>query len=124
MISQYGAANIEKNGETIGIQFEFELPDLPNASIALFEKVQVYIDGELFEGKNIKISTDRWNFFGLDEILDFLEVRWGYGKRAVIRVLKDGGVTSGCHEIKCLLTYRGEMQPRYDSIGCRKLTFV
>lgn len=123
MISQYGARNVCCDGEVIGFQFEFELPDAPNTSIALFEKVQVFMDGEVYEGASIQISVDQHNYFGLDELLDFREIRWDYGGRAVIRVLKMGGAAPGCHELQCIITHRGG-QPGYDTSGSRKLTFV
>ena len=56
MISQYGAKNVEADGKIIGFQFQFELPDSPQMSIALFEKIQVFLDDEMFEKDDINFS--------------------------------------------------------------------
>ena len=124
MISQYGAKNVEADGKIIGFQFQFELPDSPQMSIALFEKIQVFLDDEMFEKDAILISVDGCKFYPLRELLSFADIRWVYGKQAIVRVLKEGGASTGCHKVRCLMTYRGNSEPVEDSQGCRMLTFV
>lgn len=124
MISQYGAKNVRIDGETMGFQFQFELPDSPQMSIALFEKVQVFLDDEMFEGDRIEISVDGCNFYPLSQLLGVAGIRWVYGKEAVIRVLKAGGAKPGCHKLRCVMTYRGAPGPAEDSQGQRMLTFI
>lgn len=124
MISQYGASNVVVNGERTGFQFQFELPDSPQMSIALFEKIQVFLDDEMFEKDAVSISVDGYNFYLLSQLLDFSEIRWVYGKRAIVRVQKAGGAPTGCHKVRCVITFRGAKEPAEDSQGCRMLTFV
>lgn len=124
MISQYGAQNIEENGEIVGFEFQFHFPDSPHMSIALFEKIEVFLDGKKFSGNDIKISVDHCNFYRLDELINVREIRWEYGKTGIVRVLKTDGVKTGCHQVKCVMIYRGAEKASEDTQGCRMLTFV
>lgn len=124
LISQYGAANVLKDGKIWGIRLEINFPNMFGTSLAFYNNIEASIDKKALDGSTAQISVDNHCFYPLEGTLLYENVWWDFAKRAVIRIEMPGGATPGCHEVEIKLYARGADGPAGVSSGHRILTFV
>lgn len=98
-----GFKNIEKDGQTIGFQFEMKAQYYRGMTLSIVRKLDVEIDGEAVSREDIRFSVNG-ETFTMDEMKTVIDsdYRWEFGDFATISVLKDGGLSKGTHHIKVL----------------------
>lgn len=122
-ISPYGAKNVEKDGKVIGFQFEINYPTIFCTPLSFYENALISVDGEKLDYDDLLISVDRQKFYSVHDLSEYINVWWPFGERGMLRVIKSGGLESGCHQIEVELNAFGD-SPMVTTKGIRKLTFV
>ena len=60
---------------------------------------------ELFE-EDIRCTADNIDWFTQKEMETVSEIKWEYGVPGTVRVLKEGGLSKGTHEVKLTVCTR------------------
>ena len=67
---------------------------------------KVECDGVEVPAEDIRASFDPYDWFKLKEMETVSEIKWEYGTPATIRVLKEGGLSKGQHDVKLTVCTR------------------
>jgi len=92
--------NFESDGKIAGFEMQTLITYYRGIPLSMVHDVQVEVDGKLFEREKIRFSPDGEEFFTLDEMTTVYSYKWEYGQNATVRVLEEGGLSAGEHELK------------------------
>jgi hypothetical protein len=99
-IKFYGVDKIK-----LGYEFQLRYPTYRGAYICNIEKLVVEVDGETIDQKDIRFGVNgKW--FRMDEIREVYKEYWFTLDKATLRVLKDGGISSGEHTVKVVMDHK------------------
>jgi len=59
----------------------------------------VEVDGVKVPAENIRFTPDHIDWFSLDEMKTVGTIKWEYGAPGTVRVLQEGGLSKGSHEV-------------------------
>lgn len=91
--------NVEENGNVIGYEMQTNITYYRGIPMSMIVKVEVQVDGADAPQDDIRISIDRVDWFTLEEAKTAINHKWEYGEPLYVRVLKDGGLSAGEHEV-------------------------
>jgi Domain of unknown function (DUF6379) len=74
------------------------LPYYRGLGLSMVEDIEVSVDGEPVARDAIRFSV-RGKTYTLDEMETVYDDRWNFGEKALITVLKDGGLQPGSYRI-------------------------
>lgn len=98
--------NVEEDGRTIGYEMQTLITYYRGIPLSMIEYVRVTADGVPEREENIRISLDQKDWFTLNEAETVTSYKWEYGSPLYIRVLKDGGLDRGAHQIRLTVATR------------------
>lgn len=98
--------NVEENGKIIGYEMQTHITYYRGIPLSMVNYVKVTVDGIEVPADDIRFTSDNVDWFTLKEMETVSTIKWEYGHPAVIRVLKDGGLTEGSHEVKLTVCTR------------------
>lgn len=97
--------NFSIDDEVKGYELETLITYYRGIPLSMIEHVQLIVDGNV-ELAPIYVSIDQEDWFTLDEITTVVDYKWEYGDSLYIRVMKDGGLSKGEHEVTLKIAVR------------------
>nr|WP_319217711.1 DUF6379 domain-containing protein [uncultured Trichococcus sp.] len=98
--------NIVENGTTIGYGLQTLITYYRGIPLSMVEFVKVAVDGVEEEPTAIQISIDEEDWFTLKEAATVSSYKWEYGEPLHIRVMKEGGLANGNHDVALTIATR------------------
>ena len=98
--------NTVKNGETIGFEMQTLITYYRAIPLSMLEYVHVSVDGEAVPDEDIRVSLDQIDWFTQKEAETVTTYKWEYGDPLYVRVLKEGGLSQGSHQVKLTVAVR------------------
>ncbi|CED91248.1 hypothetical protein DRB06_12010 [Actinomyces sp. Z5] len=100
IFTENSLANVEEDGKSIGFQMRTRIPYYRGIPLSMVHDVEVEVDGEAVPREDIRFTADdgkHWFTLGEMETVTFF--RWEYADEATVRVLHEGGLAPGEHEV-------------------------
>ncbi len=98
--------NVEENGAAIGYEMQTYITYYRGIPLSMINYLKVEEDGAEVPRENIRFTPDGIDWFTLDEMTTVGTIKWEYGARGTVRVLKEGGLSKGTHNIKLTVCTR------------------
>lgn len=98
--------NVSENGKTVGFELQTNITYYRAIPLSMMEYVHVSVDGVAIPDEDIRVSLDQTDWFTQKEAETVTSYKWEYGEPLYIRVLKDGGLASGSHQVKLTVAVR------------------
>ena len=92
--------NVAVENRTIGYEMQTHITYYRGIPLSMVNNIRVTTDGVEVPRENIRCTVDGGEYwFTLDEMKTVVEHKWEFGEPMTVRVLRDGGLTKGTHEI-------------------------
>ncbi len=91
--------NVVENDQVIGYEMQTNITYYRGIPMSMIVKVEVVEDGQSVARDDIRISVDYEDWFTLEEARTAVNHKWEYGEPLYVRVLKDGGLAAGSHDM-------------------------
>lgn len=88
-----------------GFEFGARLPYYRGVSLSMVEEIEVTVDGETLPQNAVSITV-HGNTYNLEKRENETEDRWEMGEEALLSVQKEGGLSSGEHQIGLKINLR------------------
>lgn len=92
--------NVTEANKVIGYEMLTNITYYRSIPLSMIHDMQLVVDGKEVLREDIRFSPNGINFFTLDEMETVTSYKWEYGESGVVRVLCDGGLSVGDHEVK------------------------
>ncbi len=99
VFSEGSCRNFEEDGQVRGFEMKTRITYYRGVPCSMIHCVQVSVDGKEVSQDDIRFSPDGKEFFTINELTTLTSYKWEYGEEAIVRVLKEGGLSSGQHEV-------------------------
>ncbi|MBE5968746.1 MAG: hypothetical protein E7242_00775 [Lachnospiraceae bacterium] len=115
--------NVEENGKIIGIEMQTHITYYRGIPLSMVNYMDVEVDGKKIPREDLRIAVDEFDWFTLKEMETVTTIKWEYGTPATVRVLMDGGLTPGEHDVKLTVCTRTAYIPiPIEGVMTRKVT--
>ena len=91
--------NVTEGGQVIGYELQTNITYYRGIPMSMIVKIEVSEDGTVVPAEDIRISVDCEDWFTLTEAETAVNHKWEYGEPLYIRVLKEGGLAAGTHQM-------------------------
>ncbi len=91
--------NVEENGNIIGFEMKTFITYYRGIPLSMINFLAVEVDGEKVPQEDIRFTPDGIDWFTLDEMKTVSAIKWEYGTPGVVRVMKEGGLSKGTHQV-------------------------
>ncbi len=91
--------NVKESGKVIGYEMQTHITYYRGIPLSMINYVKVSVDGEDVPKEDIRFTPDGIDWFTMDEMETVSTIKWEYGTPATVRILKEGGLKKGCHEV-------------------------
>lgn len=91
--------NVSENGKVIGYEMQTHITYYRAIPLSMINYIRVSVDGVPVPEENIRFTADHIDWFTLKEMETVAEIKWEYGVPATVRVLQEGGLAPGEHEV-------------------------
>lgn len=92
--------NVLEQGRTVGYEMDTHITYYRGIPLSMVNNIRVTEDGTEVPRESIRCTVDGGEYwFTLDEMMTVVEHKWEFGEPMTVRVLKDGGLAPGSHEI-------------------------
>lgn len=92
--------NTVEDGKIIGYEMQTYITYYRGIPLSMVNNIRVTTDGVEVPRENIRCSVDGGEYwFTLDEMKTVVEHKWEFGEPMIVRVMKDGGLEKGSHEV-------------------------
>lgn len=99
--------NVEENGKVTGYELQTYITYYRGIPLSMVNDIRVETDGIKEARENIRCSVDGGEYwFTLDEMETVVGHKWEYGEPMTVKVIKDGGLASGIHQVKLTVIVR------------------
>lgn len=98
--------NVEEEGKIIGYEMQTHITYYRGIPLSMVNFIKVEVDGREVPEEDIRFTSDHIDWFTLQEMETVAEIKWEYGVPATVRVLKEGGLEKGEHEVKLTVCTR------------------
>ena len=96
-----------EDGLTAGFEIDTRIPYYRGIPLSMVDEVRVLVDGEAVAPSSIRFSADGGaHWFTLEEMWTVASKRWEYRNEATVRVLMDGGLPEGEHDVTLCVRVR------------------
>ena len=120
MICEETVHNVVKDGRIEGFEFGARLPYYRGLGLSMVEDVAVTVDGQKVPRERVRLTVgDRT--YTLDELETEYQAVWEMGAVAQVKVLQEGGLKPGTHELELLEQLRISYMP-FPTLGRDKKT--
>lgn len=99
MICEDGYGNVQQDGRSVGFAFQARLPYYRGIGLSMVEDIGVAINGQPVDRQDIRFSV-RGRTWTLDEMETEYVERWNFGEKALVTVMRDGGLPPGPHKVQ------------------------
>lgn len=98
--------NVEENGKIIGYEMQTHITYYRSIPLSMINYFHVECDGEKVPDEDLRVAFDPYDWFTLEEMKTVGSIKWEYGTPATVRVLKEGGLSKGDHDVKLTVCTR------------------
>ena len=98
--------NVEEDGKVIGFEMKTHITYYRGIPLSMVNYLKVAVDGEEVPAEDIRFAVDPYDWCTLDEMKTVGTIKWEYGTPGTVRVLKEGGLSKGEHEVKLTVCTR------------------
>lgn len=98
--------NVEEDGKIIGYEMQTHITYYRGIPLSMINNVAVETDGVKVPRKDIRFTSDHIDWFTLDEMTTVASIKWEYGMPATVRVMKEGGLSKGEHQVHLTIITR------------------
>ncbi|MDD6161084.1 MAG: DUF6379 domain-containing protein [Oscillospiraceae bacterium] len=98
--------NTVADGKVVGYQLATNITYYRGIPLSMVEFIKVAVDGVEAPVEDIRISVDEEDWFTLKEAETVTTYKWEYGEPLYIRVLKEGGLSTGSHKVTLTVATR------------------
>ena len=99
--------NTVEDGKNVGYELQTHITYYRGIPLSMVNNIRVIVDGEEAPRNDIRCSVDGSEYwFTLDEMKTIVGHKWEYGDPMTVKVLKDGGLSSGNHEVQLIVILR------------------
>lgn len=98
--------NYQESGMTKGFELATHITYYRSIPLSMINEIAVTADGKIISRESIRCSVDKTDWFTLDEMTTVASYKWEYGEPLYIRVLQDGGLPAGEHNVKLTVITR------------------
>lgn len=98
--------NVSENGKVTGFELQTNITYYRGIPLSMMEYVHVAVDGEAIPDEAIRVSLDQEDWFTQKEAETVTTYKWEYGEPLYIRVLREGGLSKGEHQVKLTVAVR------------------
>ncbi len=91
--------NVEEDGKIIGYEMDTHITYYRGIPLSMINFLAVEVDGVKVPAENIRFTPDHIDWFSLDEMKTVGTIKWEYGTPGTVRVLQEGGLSKGSHEV-------------------------
>ncbi len=98
--------NVEENGAIIGFEMQTHITYYRGIPLSMINFLAVEVDGVPVPAEDIRFTADHIDWFSLEEMKTVTTIKWEYGVPGTVRVLKEGGLSKGSHEVKLTVCTR------------------
>ena len=116
VLCEDGFDNRMEDGKTTGFNVKMRIPYYRGVPLSLVGVVLVVVDGEKYTGEDILFEV-HGGVFTLNEMTTVVRHRWNFGEKATIKVIKEGGLSSGTHRVEAYVKLRINYLPFSDFTG-------
>ena len=95
--------NVVEDGKVIGYEMQTYITYYRGIPLSMINYLAVEADGVKVDPENIRFTPDHIDWFTLKEMETVGTIKWEYGEPGTVRVLQDGGLSKGTHQVT--LTY-------------------
>jgi hypothetical protein len=110
LVQSSGFRNTGPEAARTGFEFRLRLPSYRGLRASLVDGVDVSVDGEKFGFEANRYSLGGREFT-LSQLREAVEVRWPLDEAGIVRVVKQGGLAVGVHEITVSVRVRQSYIP-------------
>ncbi|MCD8299555.1 MAG: DUF6379 domain-containing protein [Clostridiales bacterium] len=98
--------NVEEDGKVIGYEMQTNITYYRGIPLSMINYLKVSADGEEVPSEDIRFTADHIDWFSLEEMKTVGTIKWEYGAPGIVRVLKEGGLSKGTHDVKLTVCTR------------------
>ncbi|MCM8709986.1 DUF6379 domain-containing protein [Clostridium sp. SYSU_GA19001] len=91
--------NVVQAGQIIGFELKTNITYYRGIPLSMVNDIGVEVDGVKVPRENILCSVDEVDWFTLDEMETVTTYKWEYGEPLTVRVIKEGGLSKGTHQV-------------------------
>ena len=91
--------NVVEDGKVIGFEMQTHITYYRAIPLSMINHLKVAVDGVEVPAEDIRFTPDRIDWFTQKEMETVSEIKWEYGVPGTVRVLKEGGLSKGAHEV-------------------------
>lgn len=106
VLCEGSCANVVEDGRITGYEMQTLITYYRGIPLSMLEYVHVTADGVQENDDDIRVSLDYKDWFTLKESETVTSYKWEYGEPLYVRVVKDGGLSGGRHQIKLTVATR------------------
>ena len=98
--------NVVENGKVIGFEMQTHITYYRGIPLSMINYLKVAVDGVEVPEEDIRFTPDAIDWFTLKEMETVSAIKWEYGTPGTVRVLKEGGLSKGHHQVKLTVCTR------------------
>lgn len=99
--------NTEENGTVTGYELQTHITYYRGIPLSMVNDIRVEADGVQEPRESIRCSVDHGEYwFTLDEMETVVGHKWEFGEPMTVRVVKEGGLSAGEHQVKLTVVVR------------------
>lgn len=116
--------NTAEGEKIIGFELQTYITYYRGIPLSMVNEICVEADGKPVPREAIRCSVDGGEYwFTLDEMETVVSHKWEYGEPMIVRVLQEGGLDAGTHEIELTVNVRTAYIP-VPLVGKKKRTVI
>lgn len=98
--------NVVEAGKAIGFELQTNITYYRGIPLSMVNFLAVSVDGVPVPREDIRFTPDHIDWFTLDEMETVTEIKWEFGVPGTVRVLREGGLSKGEHEVSLTVSTR------------------
>lgn len=98
--------NVVEDGKVVGFEMQTNITYYRAIPLSMMEYIHVSVDGEALPDEAIRVSLDQVDWFTQKEAETVTTYKWEYGDPLYVRVMQDGGLSKGAHQVKLVVAVR------------------
>jgi hypothetical protein len=105
VLCEDGFENRIEDGMPTGFNVRMRIPYYRGIPLSMVEDILIKVDGASYTGGDILFEVHDGTFT-LEEMSTVVRHRWNYGEKAIVKVIKPGGLVSGKHHVEAYVKLR------------------
>lgn len=98
--------NVVEDGKVIGYEMQTHITYYRGIPLSMINFLKVAVDEAEVPEENIRFTPDGIDWFTQKEMETVSEIKWEYGVPGTVRVLQEGGLSKGVHQVKLTVCTR------------------